>query len=68
MHSISNRVWNAALFSALDDASTSGATFDEVMALLDCFSRVRSEFPKLEYELTSPIGRLAGRERRPAEP
>ncbi|MGO9926848.1 MAG: hypothetical protein ACLPLP_12155 [Mycobacterium sp.] len=50
MHSISAKEWAAALFDDLDEALSRGATFPELMALL-----------ALEYELTSPIGRLAGR-------
>ncbi len=68
MYSIINREWARALFHGLfhglDEARARGATFAELMALIDGCDRLRREVTTLEYELTSPIGRLAGRKDR----
>lgn len=57
MYSISDKEWIGALFGDLDKASSRGATFPELMALLDCYERLRREFAALEYELASPFAR-----------
>jgi hypothetical protein len=55
MYSIDNRPWIAALFAALDEASTRGATHGELMDLFDSFDRLRREVTATGYELTSPF-------------
>jgi hypothetical protein len=55
MRSINARL--GTVFDHLDAALGRGATFHELMELLDSYRRLWRELAALEYELTSPFGR-----------
>jgi hypothetical protein len=57
MRSINGTLQIASVFDHLDAALSRGATFLELMELLDSYERLSRELAALEYESTSPFGR-----------
>jgi hypothetical protein len=57
MRSINGSVRIGSVLDHLDAALSRGATFMELMELLDSYKRLSRELAALEYELTSPYGR-----------
>jgi hypothetical protein len=55
MRSIYGSERSGAVFDHLDAALSRGATFPELMTLLEDYDRLRRELAVLEYELTSPF-------------
>jgi hypothetical protein len=57
MRSINGSVRIGSVLDHLDAALSRGATFLELMELLDSYKRLSRELAALEYESTSPFGR-----------
>jgi hypothetical protein len=55
MHSINGNERIGTVFDLIDAAVSGGATFGELMALLQRYKRLRQELTALEYELSSPL-------------